>query len=259
MASRRNEMQQAHDKSTKPSTELKKKTKNTHYFSDPPPSSRWKDTPASGQKCSCCLSLLPGPPCSPEPGAATFVWSPPKGFPGLSILREEGAALRFQEHSPEMTLGEASHCQLQNRKITAQNKAFPNPLRRAWRSLSFGSSVPAPAASTYCWFWGGVLTGEGRPLHTLAKPPAPFPHPRYPPAPPDLWGHAHPHPSLSRPGVTRAAGSRGPADRVGGAAAAEGPPPRPVPSKAPGPPRPRPGRPPPPLCLAGQSAAFLTK
>ena len=76
------------------------------------------------------------------------MWSPPKGFLGFSILREEGAALHFQEHSPEMTLGEASHCQLQNRKITAQNAAFPNPLRRAWRSpLPLGGPEPTPSTS----------------------------------------------------------------------------------------------------------------
>ena len=112
------------------------------------------------------------------------MWSPPKGFLGLSILREEGAALCFPEHSPEMTLGEASHCQLQNRKITAQNAAFPKPLRRVWRSLSLWGSVPGPAASTYCWFRVGVLPRRGVAPSTLSpnlqlRFPTPHPRPRH--------------------------------------------------------------------------------
>ena len=104
------------------------------------------------------------------------MWSPPKGFLGFSILREEGAALHFQEHSPEMTLGEASHCQLQNRKITAQNAAFPNPLRRAWRSLCGARSLDPQRPLTADSGVGVASQARGRPLHALATPPAPLPH-----------------------------------------------------------------------------------
>lgn len=134
------------------------------------------------------------------------MWSPPKGFLGFSILREEGAAFRFQEHSPEMTLGEASHCQLQNRKITAQNAAFPNPLRRAWRSLCGAQSLDPQRPLIADSGVGVASQARGRPLHALAKPPAPLPHPPTPARATWPLGTRAPHPSLSRPGVTRGGG-----------------------------------------------------
>lgn len=109
--------------------------------------------------------------------------------------------MRFHEHSPEMTLGEASHCPIAKQKNLSAECGVPQP--PVWGlevSLYLG---PGP------WTHGVHLllvpdgaSQEGR--RPLPAPPPPSLQLRFPPpGPRDLWARAHPHAALSRPGVTR--------------------------------------------------------
>lgn len=79
-------------------------------------------------------------------------------FPASGGVR---AALSFQEHSPEVTLGRSRTAQLQNRKISVQNVVLPHPPRQGGR--------PGPTAS---WL-PAALPSRQSPLSSPARNPPP--------------------------------------------------------------------------------------
>lgn len=181
-------MQQSHNKSPKASTELGKKKKKSHHFSE---------AQVSVLKMERTHPLLgKGATAGPLPPPQSFPARPNQGLPRPRgpLPRDAGpspapggvgAAPSFQVHSPEVTLGEASYCPVAKQKNHGtEGGAPPSPPPGSAGPVLPGAGLlrvhvlPAP----------GGASQKGR--HSPPPPPGgdPAPHPPHPPQPRDGGG-----------------------------------------------------------------------
>lgn len=187
-------MEQSHHKSPKVSNELEKKS---HHFSEAQVSvlKMERTHPLLGRTASA--DSLPPPqsfPARPSQGLPRPRGPLPRDAGGV------GAAPSFQEHSPEVTLGEAKYCPVAKQKNHSAEGGAPPPPARGQRArfyLELG-----PTASTYPWLPALLPRRAATPLlpSQASGPASPLP----PAATGPGGGAAHTAPPPpSRPGLPR--------------------------------------------------------